>query len=247
MYIVNGVEFSTQSDLKGAIQEILHEYEPGQPLDAEDTDFMYDVLCMHKDASEKIGVGVASIGVRLDPDYKRNKQFVVYRKDGTFTDFSYAKCLRSPTHRARFIQACRQIIAPGIIAYGKQYFKSYPNPICPFTGEVLTPKTAHIDHAYPQTFRNLLEKFLNSTHLDIDQVVLISGGDNSSTVYIQDKTIEQAWLDYHWKFAKLRVISATANLAHGDRQPLKPMPPVSDWVFEAMHKEMEAKGFVKIK
>lgn len=224
-YLVNGVVFETKEAIQNMCSLFLYNYPDGSTLNPEDTDFIYDVLTMHPNADEKIGVGVKSIGVRLNPTYRRNKEFVVYRTDGSFTEFSYRKCLRPPSHCSRFILACRQAIASGIMAYSKQYFRTTPYPVCPFTGEMLTPDNSHVDHIHPFTFRRLLEDFISRYKVDIDAVQLSTGKDNSSAVLILDKQLEAAWIEYHWKHAKLRVISANANLRLGDREPpLDPAP-----------------------
>lgn len=260
MYLVNGLEFSSKEALQDEIKRILYKYEPDSILDRTDTDFMCDVLFMHPHADEKIGAGIQNIGIQINPTYRNTRNFVVYRTDGTSTDFSYNKCLRPPTQRALFIQACRQSITPGILAMRQAYFKQTVNPVCPITGEFLTPENCHVDHAYPDTFRNLLERFIKHYQVDIDRVALERGGDNSASIRIADKSLEATWIDFHWHFARVRVISAEANMAIHDKDPsavfaiwkqqdsetFPSSEPVSEWVREKAREEMKAMGYTRV-
>lgn len=259
-YLVNGLEFATKEALQEEIKRILYKYEPEMILDCADTDFMCDVLFMHPHADEKIGKGVQSIGVQINPTYRNTRNFVVYRTDGTSSDFSYTKCLRPPTHRAMLIQACRQAIAPGIIAAKQSYFRQTVNPVCPITNEFLTPENTHVDHAYPKTFRNLFERFIREHHVNMDKVELVRGGDNSSIVQIADKMLESLWVSFHWQEAEIRFISAEANLLIHDKDPslvfalweqqkneaFPPSEPVSEWVKEKIRADMKAMGYTRV-
>lgn len=218
MYIVNGESFETKTALLDAIRTVFRRYLPGETLDQADTDFMFDVLMMHPDAETKAGCGIESFSVQFNPVY-RNKEFHLHRKDGTSTDFSFKKCVSPPTHRARFLMACRQSIAPGIIAYRKTYFKVTVNPVCILSGDSLTPSNCHVDHEPPHTFRLLAEKFTNKYRVNMDGVHLSSGGDNNYTV-LMPPDLEQLWTDFHWRHAHLRVISAAANLRLGRGEDL---------------------------
>lgn len=245
MYLVNGQVFKTQAALTDAIRAVMARYIPGETLDQDDTDFMWDVLAMHPNAAEKMGAGVASIGIQFNAKY-RNKEFMLTRTDGTSTDFSYRKCIRPPTNRAQFLVACRQSIAPGIIAFKTLFFRSTPNPVCPLSGEALTPRNCHIDHEPPVTFRYIAERFVIKHKIDMDWIVLKTGGDNNCDV-VMPTDVDKLWTDYHWKHAQLRVISAEANLHLGRGENLLYTRPLTAYDIEkreAIRREMTAMGYV---
>lgn len=240
--LVNGELFTSKTALKAAIVAILGRYEVGQLLDQDDTDFMYDVIHMHPNADEKIGCGIKAFGIQRNASYK-NKEFMLIRKDGTQTDFSFNKCLRSPTPLARFLQACRQSIADGIIAFRYAYFQSTPNPVCELSGVPLTMDNSHVDHAPPHTFRWIAEMFIQKYRVDVERVTLTSGGDNSCRV-LMPSDLEALWTDYHWQYAKLRVISAAENMKRGTHGVELPTPKeVSQHIKDYIRAEMESDGW----
>jgi hypothetical protein len=241
-YVIDGYVFTSKAALGDAIRSILNSYHAGDTLAPDDADFMEDVLAMHPHASEKIGAGVKGFCVEINPTFKQ-KQFAVIRRDGTRTDFSFNKCLRAPTHKARFLQACRQAIAAGVLVYRTAYFANNPNPICELTGEYLTPNTSHVDHAPPHTFRWIAETFMQRYRVNVDTVVLQSGGDNSHTI-LMPKDLEALWIDYHWQYAQLRVISASENMRRGSHGVELPAAvDVSRSIVKQVRDEMLADGW----
>lgn len=243
-YVIDGYVFTSKVALGDAIRSILNNYEPGQELAQVDADFMEDVLDMHPHAAEKKGAGVKAFCVETNPSFK-NKQFAVIRRDGTRTDFSFNKCLRAPTHQARFLQACRQAVSDGIIIFSKTYFQNNPSPICEITGEFLTPHTSHVDHAPPNTFRYIAWRFTQKYRIDVERVILTSGGDNSHKVFMPPE-LEAQWVSFHWDLAKLRVISASENLRRGTHgvELSEPIEDVSQWVKDWIHDDMAKEGWV---
>lgn len=241
-YVIDGYVFKSKTALGEAIRDILHRYPVGEMLDQADTDFMYDVIHMHPNAEAKIGCGIKAFGVQQNPGYK-NKEFMLIRKDGTQTDFSFNKCLRAPTQQARFLQACRQAVSAGIIAFRHTYFQMTPNPVCELTGEILTMENSHVDHKPPHTFRWIAEMFIQKHHVNVERVALTSGGDNSCLV-LMPSDLEALWTDYHWQMAELRVISASENMRRGTHGvELPPPQDVSQWVKDWIRADMESNGW----
>lgn len=249
MYSIGGKAFSSKDQIAFVCKAILNSTEPGVILDRETSAMIFDVLSMHPYADEKIGVGVQAFGVQRNPQYGK-KEFVVYRTDGSSTEFSYLKCLKSRTNKADFTQALRQAVAGGIIAFQRQYFKQAANPVCPLTGITLTPQNSHVDHIHPQTFSSLVEGFVRGYKMDINSVELLSGGDNNCIVQLKDKYLEKAWIEYHWRYAQLRVVSARANLAMSDKgetalEPMQGLLP--EWIYQQAHEDMKAMGYTCVR
>src|SRR5690348_6428147 len=120
-YIVGGFTFTSKEALEDAVKKILHG--GFGRLDSEDEQFIYDLLQMHPRAAEKIGEGVASILVRRG--WRGSPMFIVVRRDGTETDFSYKKCIRPVTHGTMVKAAFRQAIAMQVSQVKTAYFQDY--------------------------------------------------------------------------------------------------------------------------
>lgn len=221
-YCVNGANFPTKTALHEAIKDILHSYYPGDNLDAGDSDFMFDVLSMHPEAAAKIGVGVQSFTLAVDPKH-RTKHFVLVRTDGTRTDFSYMKCLTAPTPYGLLLAAMRDAIAPGVIRFRDMFFATTANPLCPISGVPMTSQSAHVDHVPPNTFRYLADGFMRVKVFKGGVMGDVSGmvkpnEDGDIGRQFADERLKARWIEFHWEYAELRVLDARAHLSqkHGE-------------------------------
>lgn len=220
MYIIGKEVFKTKKAAEEKIRKVLHSYKHDEFLEVEDELFIVDLLVNHPDASQKIGVGIAGIKVQQNPYYKRNKQFVIVRKDGTETDFSFKKCITKPKMETKFQQACRNAVAPYIIKFKKDFFIENEEPTCEITGIELTFQNSHVDHVPPNTFKAIVQNFIESEEIDIASVAFAPTADNQYGIHFLDDFFAQKWIAYHNDKAELRVISKIANLSHVKRQEI---------------------------
>lgn len=211
-YIVAGQLFETQKDLAAHVGAILRTYRPPARLEGEDADLMADLLLRHPSAERKIGCGVRAIWIRRNGPF--GSGFYVERLDGTFEDFSYKQCLRPFTHASKAKFAFRRAIDSQVIAVKTAAFRGADSILCAETGEPITWETAHVDHEAPDTFARLLETYCAERGIDLDAIELYEpkGGIGK----LLPPAIEADWAEWHRQHARLRVISAEANirLAH---------------------------------
>lgn len=214
-YVVAGITFRTQRDLREHIQEILYANPPGQHLDPHDFKFMRALLERHQGAVQKIGCGIAALYVRKNPIYG-NLGFWLIRTDGTETDFSFVKCLRHRTKLQQFKAACRAAVADTVIQFKLEYFAQFKGEVarCPLAGGVMTIKTSHVDHAPPMTFDRIVIQFIDDRNLDMQETGVAGiGVDGAVRKEIADEQLREDFILYHNRLATLRVISARANLS----------------------------------
>ena len=210
-YVVLGEMFTTKRDLTKRCQTILHAYTPPETLSDEHFRFVRDLLNMHHSAPVKVGVGVESIFVR-DSGYG-NTCFAVRRVDGSTTDFSFSNCLKVKPPSHNLCKACRTAILPQIREAKDNAFRSAGTIACPISGDPITRKNCHVDHAKPYTFEAIYRNWLQETALDPVSVRLSGNEDDATNYQILDPAILAAWQTYHKHYAVLRVVSKAANLS----------------------------------
>lgn len=212
-YRLCGEYFTTQQELIERIKAILWSYEVGDMVSRDDARFLAALLHSHPYGDQKIGIGIASIEVRVNPEYPSTRGFYINRYDGTGTDFSYQKCLRKPTHRQKVLRAMRYEIAPQIITFKRAEFDR-GDVFCPYTGDKVTWDNAHVDHESPMTFEKLAESYVELIIGTFEMVSIVGDGEDNSYAYRLDRQVADSWMDYHRTHAKLRILSTTANLSH---------------------------------
>jgi hypothetical protein len=205
-YEIGGKYFLSKKAVAQCAQKILRDSEPGQVLSGEDKEFIIGLICCHPNATEKIGVGIKHIISRVDPVWKKGKQFLIIRTDGSVIDFSYRKCVYGEMSPLDFFRAaCRTAVADDIISFKNKHLT--PESTCPYFGFPLTKDNSHVDHVKPRTFNWLVSSFINDTGYDISTIEII--GD------IQKRFANQFhaanFKDYHDKWANLELVSEQAN------------------------------------
>ncbi len=212
-YIINGQFFKTKDAIRQKMREILYAYPIGAKLNGEDTAFLLELLHNHPNAIEKIGCGIEGFEVRQESSISRC--FYLVRTDGTAENFSYKKCLNSPTPLAVFKSICRNLVYPHMHKLKSSYFRENAREDgcaqCPITGKWITPDQAHVDHIPPDTFARIVTGFIDKNNINVEKVEVR----NSEDVYINktfvDDSLAENWVKHHEENAKLRVISSFAN------------------------------------
>lgn len=213
-YSVGGKHFRTKSEIVKHIQGILHGNPVGKPIPSDDMDFLIDlVLTQHRWAKEKIGCGVESVRININPVWK-NKGFVIHRVDGTCTDFSFMECINKPSDwkRSDVISACRRSVMDQILSFKSNFFSKNQDAVCVITGEKLHGNS-HVDHVPPQTFESLFKEWVSEFGININSVEVSGYGDGEVEKYFVDSSVSKSFMDFHAKRAILRVISKNANLS----------------------------------
>lgn len=206
--------FRTKEDANAYIQRILYHYADGEQLAEDDLAFMVEVLKHHPRADEKIGIGVCAIRVQREAQWG-TMQFALVRPDGSSTDFSFKKCLYPVSTLQIFKKACRDLVANRIKQFRYAQFTRAKSEtlICPISGETMARLGSHVDHIPPQTFDALVERFITEEKLDVDAVEITGLSDGEMRNGFADTSLEERWQRFHETHARLRVVSAFANLS----------------------------------
>lgn len=208
-YVINGHHFDTQRALQQYVSAFLHAHRPPYKCTADEAAFMLDLLERHPSADTKIGIGVRAIWILGNGKFGNG--FYVERIDGTREDFSYKQCLRPFTHASKCKFAFRRAIDEQVLAVKMTVFRTGDEVLpCPITGERMTWDTAHVDHEPPRTFARLLETYLDKRGLTFDDIALVEAPGGIGKALPRD--IAGDWSAWHARYAKLRVISADANV-----------------------------------
>lgn len=209
-YTIAGRHFATQKDLASYVSAMLRDYGQHVPvrLMHEDEAFIGDLLLRHPSVDRKVGCGVAAIWIRRNGAFGNG--FYVERTDGTLIDFSYKQCIRPFTQASKAKFAFRRAIDDQVLAIKKAVFYNAGQIVCPVTNEVITWETAHVDHEPPLTFAALLAEFCTLRAIDLDTIDLYEP--KTGIGKLLPPAIEADWSLWHRDRARLRVISAEANM-----------------------------------
>ena len=217
MITIGDKTFKTKVEAEKFIQEILYRQPLSTPLEGSDLTFIYSLLECHPDVDVKVGVGVKSIIVECEKEFRRTKHFSVIRIDGTSTDFSFKKCL-SPnlyTPIKLFRSSARRVIAGQVIDFKKDFFLRNQNSnaevLCQLTGVLVTKSNSHIDHTPPMTFDKIISDFIEIHTINVNDVKFVEADNGIGRVFV-DSNLKNTFSDYHQKTAQLRVVSQSANL-----------------------------------
>lgn len=215
-YLVGGLRFKTQKQLKEYVRWILHAAPSGEPLNDRSLAFMNELLSLHPQADQKIGSGVKAMVVRQNPVFRDTRGFWIIRTDGSETDFSFLECISASNHRAKVLSAARGAVVGQILAFREAWFANNADVsgyvVCPLTGDAVTVENCHVDHIPPQTFVRLWEQFMEWQDTNFDKVALLPGQDNSFGDVFADQQFSADWSDFHANCARLRVTSVYGNL-----------------------------------
>ncbi len=204
-YEIGGKFFSSKSTISTYAKEILKKSELGKVLTGEDKHFIFGLIECHPNATEKIGAGIKHIIARVDPVWKKGKQFLIIRVDGSVIDFSYKKCIYGEmSAKDLFKCACRTAVVDDIIAFKNTHLS--PESICPYFGYPLTRENAHVDHVQPMTFNAIVDDFMK-IHGPLDGATVIG----ETQKRFEAKWITDKFLEFHRKTAILELVSEQAN------------------------------------
>ena len=214
-YTFGSCVFQSKKAVETHVGRILRNAVVGEPLQGDDFQCVFDLLCRHPAANKKIGTGVESIRVRLEPRWK-SRHFEVVRTNGSATDFCYKNCLSPPTRESLFRKACRHAVADQVISYRNEVFAAVGvgNVRCPILGILLSAENTHVDHVPPLTFENLVRTFIAQYDIDVATVQIAGFNDHEMKKSFVDDELTNCWQLFHKQRAKLRLVSCKANLSH---------------------------------
>lgn len=209
-FAIGNTVFATKKSATEFYRRILYAYPENTTVSApQDHQALLDLLALHRSVTDKIGVGVLSFQVEVNP--YRTVGFWLTRIDGSRTDWSFLECLSPSSQEKKVKCACRELIRAQTVAFRRRVFSQVGSLICPITGDTLTnsPET-HIDHRI--TFDTLLEQFLLSEGITFADVGIRQTEDGELFDILEDATLADRWQQYHLLHAQLRCVAKRANI-----------------------------------
>jgi hypothetical protein len=116
---IERLNFKYKKEVLAHFKKILNSYGFKESLSEEDFNDVFNLLKIHPNAKEKIGVGIKKI--KVDETRYKTKCFNVIRVDSSCEIFSYIKCINgSLAPLTKFSKACRDTISEKFRKYHKE-------------------------------------------------------------------------------------------------------------------------------
>lgn len=202
-------QFQTKASAETFIRELLLKWK-GQPcICGHDARFVESLLALHPRQPLIIDCGLKHIKVQeIEKGYLR---FLAVRIDGSIRDFSWRNCISPKSQRSQVMSICRSVAEPQIINFRNDFWRNHKTADCPITGQPMTIRDSDVDHAPPNTFAVLVEKWLAVIRSDFELIEIEYRSGYEERSCFQERWLEGDWADYHAQLAKLRVVSRVAN------------------------------------
>lgn len=210
---IAGLSFPTHAAFKDHVKKMLEDIPLGDVIREPEHSFLIQFVHRHKTAAEKIGAGIDHFKALTNTNYGgRTKCFYLFRKDGTQTDFSYQKCLPTPTLWEEFVDALSGSVMDLMIQSREQAFGNKNEILCPVKNIPMVRSVSYIDHAAPYTFDVLVEKFVDEEWLHEENPPAVEGANSLTGRRLADKEMEKRWRYFYSTHATLLVISKEAHI-----------------------------------
>ncbi|MCX5078709.1 DCL family protein [Streptomyces sp. NBC_00513] len=201
--------YATKKARQEAVQAILSRYSLGQVVDQEDDDLLLrDLLDMHPDAANKVGPGVDRFRIIPTPrGHHKGPEAVLV--DGTKVAFSYQKCLDTPTHRQRVLDAMRTEIQPQVNTYYESRKASH-TLVSDESSKPLDPADVHVSYFRGPRFHDIALEFVQIAG-GFDAVDLTAETARGLALFT-NRALAEGWHAHHQERAVLGLLSANENL-----------------------------------
>ena len=214
---ISGLTFPSKGDAKQFFGEIRNRYADGDRLDDEDHSLIRGLLACHPESKEKIGAGFDYFCVETDAVFHRTRHFVVHRSDGSSSDFSFHACIDGRNEKRDRLEALRRAVKSQIVAFRDRCFATGGTLTCPLRGIAVTHAAYHVDHQPPLDFQSLVDRWLLTQAMTLDDVQITAPADNQIVASKTDAAQIASWFDLHQRLAKLRLLSPRGNLSDARR------------------------------
>ena len=208
---IGHLRFDTKKNALNHFKSILNSYDYGQKLTDSDFADVSELIKTHREATEKIGVGIKEL--RVEKITYNTRCFHIIREDSSLEFFSYVKCINGSTPPfTKFSRVCRDSIKDDIRSVKQQYFDRYSNKgkvKCQETGEFCSWEELVIDHRQPNTFSVIVDRFVEINQIDVDSVKYVENDMYGSR--FKDDSLTEKFKNYHKEKANLRIVKRSKN------------------------------------
>lgn len=200
-------EFRTAGEAIKFVQDMVARYPDEEWLSEQDAAFVSDLLELHPRADEKIGVGgIQGFLASTNPEHPNTRTIYGVRSDGSRFDFSWRKCINGEEREDIHRKALRRAIVEQTIAFKKEQFSTGQPVSCSITGQSLEWNTCHVDHVAPYTLDRLIDDWLASENIVIEDVAISPSRDLQYNRNMTDAKQRQSWEQYHYMHKRLRLL-----------------------------------------
>lgn len=215
---IRGVYYPTYRAVRAEIKRRLASYsEPApQSLSNDDVDWFVALIReMHPYADEKLSRQV--VGIRTyDYGGSGGTNLELVYEDGTAKPFSWNKCCKGKRSSDGISakNAMRAAVQHQTSAVMDEAFRDAEYIVCPMSGERISRREAHVDHAPPR-FAELVQEWLEHHGLSLDEVPLTDEPQGGAAIV--GGPLLDSWRSFHEQRAVLRVVSARWNTSKEGR------------------------------
>ena len=208
----------TKSAAKAAFRAILNDdrYEIGDPVtDPTHVAMLHEALDRHPDSASKVGDGVDHFYVgKTSQDKaafvrKDARGIWIRRVDGSAEDFSYQTAIDGRSAKNDAKDAMRAAVIKHRLRYRDRRFAAGVPVVSFISGEPIDePADAQTIYVTPE-WGQLTFRFASNVG-GWDQIVVASGGGAVQVGgRIADPSVENAWVEFHAKYARLELATAS--------------------------------------
>lgn len=222
---IGALRFETKAAAQDHFRKILYRYQFGERIPDPDATELEWLLERHPEVNEKLGVGIDYFSVRSA--LYATRCFEVVRTDGSNTDFSFGSCVngKAPSPMSEALTALRAEVTDDILHRKREWFRDHADAEgkvpCALTGVRISLEESHADHAPPRHFGTLAITFLAARAIEPDRSFVTRPADNQYQPLLSDRTLAQAWREYHHKLAIIRVVAKGVNMSRGHEAKVK--------------------------
>jgi len=201
--------FPTKASAELFIRELLTRWKGKLFISGDDAQFVESLLALHPRQHLIIDCGLKHIKVQeIDKGYVR---FLAVRVDSSIRDFSWRQCLSPKSQRSQVMSICRSVVEPQIMQFRNEFWSGRRTADCPITSKPMSIRDSDVDHAPPNTFVVLVEKWVQVLMMDFELIEIEYRSGYEERSCFTERWLEQDWADYHLQLAVLRVVSSAAN------------------------------------
>ena len=199
MFEVHNKQFKTKKSLGDYTRDLLNRNgccKSLKTLNEDDWRFLIN-LCIRHPNHDK-WCDIEDFSIQFDKFNKSYLCFYIITSKGRKESISIKKCVNGVDDENKLSRDMRNSIECQIID-----FKNNNKLVC--SKCFIHCENLDVDHKHPKTFKNIRDKFLKTTKLNIPKQ--FSKGLNSTTVFSEDDDdFEDEWCSFHMKEAKLRYL-----------------------------------------
>ncbi|MFE0925946.1 DUF3223 domain-containing protein [Streptomyces mutabilis] len=200
--------YRTKGEAREAVREVLYRYTVGSTVDEEEDHLLLlDLLDMHHEADDKIGLGVEAFAI-APPQRGPYPGFEVIRTDGSRIDFSYQTCLKPPTYRQQVLNVMRDEVKSATNAYFESR-KAADSLLSDQSGTPLESTNAAVSYFRGPSFVDIAEEFAET--VGGWESIEMTPSTEPGLGRFKDRDLADRWFSHHQERAVLGLLSTQEN------------------------------------